>query len=182
MVLASSLTQVSPGLIIWTIITFVVLAWVLKRFAWRPILDMVQEREKHIEDAVEAARRERAEAEKLMAEQKAAVNEARREFAERMRRNEADMEKFRDEQMAKARQEAESFKAEAQRALEDEKAKAIAEVKGLAADLAIDVASRLLAERMDDAKHRTLAEQYIEQIAAQQSGEVKLFPSRKAAV
>lgn len=164
LLLASSLTSVEPGLIFWTIVTFLVVAFILRAKAWKPILSVVEEREKQIENAIESAKRERAEAEKLLAEQKTAIAEARREAAELMRKNQADIEKFRAELMAKSRQEAEELKAEARRAIEDQRAKAVAEVKSEAVNLAILITEKLLGERLDESRQRALAEQFVEQL------------------
>ncbi|HVG62775.1 MAG TPA: F0F1 ATP synthase subunit B [Hyalangium sp.] len=160
-VLAASFLEVRPGLIFWTLITFVLVFFVLRWKAWGPILALVDEREKQITSAIESAKRERAEAEKLLADQKTAIAEARREAAEMMRRNQQEVEKYREELMAKSRKEAEEFKAQARREIDDQKAKAIAEVRGMAVDLAMEVAGKLISERMDDAKHRALAEQFV---------------------
>ncbi len=158
---ASSFVEVRPGLIFWTLVTFIIVAVVLRAKAWGPILSLVEEREKQIASSVEAAKRERAEAEKLLAEQKTAIAEARRDAQEMLRRNQQDVEKFREELMAKSRKEAEEFKLSAQREIEEQKAKAIAEVKAMTVDLSIEVASKLLGERLDDTKHRTMAEQFV---------------------
>ncbi|MFN0061855.1 MAG: F0F1 ATP synthase subunit B [Myxococcaceae bacterium] len=161
---ASGLTEVRPGLIFWTLVTFTLAALILRQRAWGPILRAVKERESQIAQAIEAAKRERAEAEKLLAEQKSAIAEARREAAELMRKNQADVERFRDELMAKARSEAEAAKADAKRAIDDERLKAVAEVKALAADLAVDIATKLLGNEMNGERQRQLAEQFLEQL------------------
>ncbi len=167
LVLASGFTEVRPGLIFWTILTFVLVAFVLKAKAWKPILDLVAEREKQINNAIESAKRERSEAEKLLAEQKTAIAEARREATEMMRKNSADMERFREELMTKSRKEAEELKADAKRSIEDEKVKAVAMIKGEAVNLAIQIAEKLISEKLDDSRHRLLAEQFIEQLPGQ---------------
>ena len=164
LVLASSLTEIRPGLIFWTLVTFIVVAIILRWKAWGPILSLVEEREKQITNAVESAKRERAEAEKLLAEQKTAIAEARREAADMMRKSQAEMEKFREQVMADARKKAEEEMESARRQIHEEKVKAIAEVKGTAVDLALATAEKLIGERMDDAKQRALAEQFIEQL------------------
>jgi F-type H+-transporting ATPase subunit b len=161
LLLAASFLEVRPGLIFWTLITFVLVLVVLRWKAWGPILSLVEEREKQIASAIESAKRERAEAEKLLADQKTAIAEARREAAEMMRRNQQDVEKYREELMAKSRKEAEEFKAQARREIDDQKTKAIAEVRAMAVDLAIEVAGKLINERMDDSKQRALAEQFV---------------------
>ncbi|HSP79240.1 MAG TPA: F0F1 ATP synthase subunit B [Myxococcaceae bacterium] len=161
---ASSFVEVRPGLIFWTIVTFLIVLVVLRKAAWGPILSLVEEREKQIASSIEAAKRERAEAEKLLADQKTAIAEARREAQEMLRRNQQEVEKFREELMAKSRKEAEEFKATAQREIEEQKAKAVAEVKAMAVDLAMDVAGKLISERMDEPKHRALAEQFVQSL------------------
>jgi F-type H+-transporting ATPase subunit b len=159
---ASSFVEVRPGLIFWTLVTFIIVAFILRAKAWGPILSLVEEREKQIASSIEAAKRERAEAEKLLAEQKTAIAEARREAQEMLRRNQQEVEKFREELMAKSRKEAEEFKASATREIEEQKSKAIAEVKAMAVDLAMEVAGKLINERLDDTRHRTLAEQFVQ--------------------
>jgi len=161
---AAGFMDIRPGLIFWTIVTFVILATVLRAKAWKPILSLVSEREKQIQNAIESAKRERAEAEKLLAEQKTAIAEARREATEMMRKNQADVEKVRDELMAKSRKEAEDLKLQAKREIQEEKLKAVAELKAMSVDLAIDIAQKLIGEKMDDSKHRMLAEQFIDQL------------------
>ena len=162
LLLAASFLEVRPGLIFWTLITFVLVLVVLRWKAWGPILSLVEEREKQITNAIESAKRERQEAEKLLAEQKTAMASARAEMAESMRKNQQEVEKYREELMAKSRKEAEEFKAQARREIDDQKAKAIAEVRSMAVDLAIEAAGKLISERMDDAKHRALAEQFVQ--------------------
>ena len=179
LLLAASFTELRPGLIFWTILTFVIVAFVLRAKAWKPILDLVAEREKQIHNAIEAAKRERAEAEKLLAEQKTAIAEARREAAEMMRKNQVEMERFREELMSKSRKEADELKADAKRVIEDERAKAVAMVKGEAVSLAIAIAEKLISEKLDDSRHRALAEQFIAQLPAGNPAEAA--PVRAAA-
>jgi F-type H+-transporting ATPase subunit b len=164
LVLASTFTDVKPGLIIWTWITFIVVLFILKRFAWGPLLSAVEGREKSITNAIESAKRERAEAEKLLAEQKTAIAAARQEAADAVRKTQAEMEKFREELMAKARKEAEAMKADAQRAITEERTRAVAELKAESARLSIAIAEKLLNEKLDDAKHQALAQQFVQDL------------------
>ena len=168
LVLAASLTDVQPGLIFWTLVTFVIVAFVLRRVAWGPLLNAVNEREKQIQSSIDAAKKERAEAEKLLAEQKTAIAAARSESAEALRKTQSDMEKLREELMGKSRKEAEELKADARKTIEAEKAKAVADIKNEAVTLAIQIAEKLLAEKLDDGKHRALAEQFVADLQKQQ--------------
>ncbi len=164
LVLASGLTEIRPGLIFWTLVTFGLVILVLRAKAWKPIIDLVEERERQITNAIESAKKERAEAERLLAEQKTAIAEARREAAELMRKNQVEVERFRQELIAKSRKEADELMASAMRQIQEEKIKALNEVKSRAVDLAIDVASKLIEERLDDNKHRSMAEQFANQL------------------
>jgi F-type H+-transporting ATPase subunit b len=168
LLLASNVfTDVKPGLIIWTWITFIVVAVLLRKFAWGPLLSSVEGREKNIVDAIESAKRERAEAEKLLGEQKTAIAQARQEAADAVRKTQADMEKFRDELMNKARKEADALKADAQRAIVEERTKAIVEIKAEAVKLSIAIAEKLINEKLDDAKHQQLAQQFVADLSKQ---------------
>jgi F-type H+-transporting ATPase subunit b len=160
----SGFLEVRPGLIFWTLVTFFCALYVLSRVAWRPILKRVEEREKTLQGALDAAKHERMEAEKLLGEQKAAIASARREAAEMVRKNAEDVDRLRADLLAKARAQAEELKADAKRSIEDEKVKAVAEVKGIAADLAVQIAEKLLGEHLDAEKQRKLAQQYLESL------------------
>ncbi|MBK7857413.1 MAG: F0F1 ATP synthase subunit B [Archangiaceae bacterium] len=158
---AGSITDVQPGLIFWTLITFIIVAFVLRRMAWGPLLQSVNEREKQIQSSIDAAKRERAEAEKLLAEQKTAIAQARSEAAEALRKTQSDMEKLREDLMARSRKEAEELKAEARKSIEAEKLKAVSELKNEAGTLAIQIAEKLLGEKLDEGKHRAMVDQFV---------------------
>ena len=169
LVLASnSFTDVKPGLIIWTWITFIIVLVILRRFAWAPLLSAVESREKSITNAIESAKRERAEAEKLLGEQKTAIASARQEAADSVRKTHADVEKFREDLMTQARKEADSLKADALRAITDERVKAVGELKAEAARLSIAIAEKLIGEHLDDAKHQALAQQFVAELSKKQ--------------
>jgi F-type H+-transporting ATPase subunit b len=172
----SDLVAVRPGLIFWTLVTFILVALLLRRVAWGPILKVVDEREKTIAASIESAKRERAEAERLLAEQKDAIQKARAEAAEMMRRNAEDVEKLRKDLVSKARAEAEAEKTDALREIQSEKTKAINEVKNVAADLAIQIAERLLDERLDASKQKELANQYLAEVSRTAGGQTRPEP------
>ncbi len=163
---AGGLTQINPGLTLWAAITFLVLLVVLSKFAWGPIVKMLDEREKTINEAIESAKKERAEAEKLLASQKESLAKATREAAELAKRNQDEVEKLRQELTAKARKEAEELVASARKQIVEEKSKAVAELKGMVADLAIDAAGKLVKASLDEKAQRQLVEDYLKQLPA----------------
>jgi len=168
-VAAGGITSINPGLTLWTGITFLVLLVVLAKFAWGPIVKMLADRERSIREAIEAAKKERAEAERLMAEQKAALAQAQREAAELARRNQQEVESLRQELTARARKEADELVASARRQIVEETAKARAELRAQVADLAIDAAGRLVKANLDDKAQRQLVEEYIAQLRTERA-------------
>ena len=163
---AGGLTDLNPGLTLWTGITFLVLLVVLGKFAWGPVVKMLAERERTIRDAIEAAKKARAAAEGLLAKQKDGLVRAQREAAEIARRNQQEVEALRQELTARARKEADELVATARQQIVEELSKARAELKAQVADLAIDAAGRLVKANLDDKAQRQLVEEYIAQLPA----------------
>lgn len=163
---AGGLTSINPGLTLWTGITFLVLLFVLGKFAWGPIVKMLAERERTIRDAIDSAKKERAEAEKLLAEQKESLVKAQREAAEIARRNQQEVEALRQELTAKARKEADDLVAAARQQIAEELSKARADLKAQVIDLAVDAAGRLVKASLDEKAQRALVEEYIAQLPA----------------
>ena len=165
-VLAAGIADINPGLTLWAAITFLLLLVVLSKVAWGPIVKMLDEREKTIHEAIESAKKERAEAERMMAEQKEALAKATREAAELAKRNQVEVENLRQELTAKARKEAEELVATARKQIVEEKSKAAAELKGMVADLAIEAAAKLVKASLDEKAQRQLVEDYLKQLPA----------------
>jgi F-type H+-transporting ATPase subunit b len=163
---AGSITDLNPGLTLWTAITFLFLLVVLSRFAWGPIVKMLNERERSIRDAIDSAKKERAEAERMLGEQKDALARAQREAAELARRNQQEVEALRQELTSRARKEADELIASARLQISEEISKARAELKAQVADLAIDAAAKLVKANLDDKAQRKLVEEYIAQLPA----------------
>ncbi len=161
-IFAADLMAVQPGLVLWTVVTFVVLLVVLSKVAWKPILHLVEEREKTIHGAIEGARKDREAASALLEEQRALLATARKDSAEAVRKALADAEVARQDLVAKSRKEAEDLLARARQQIEEDKAKAQAELRGVVVDLAIEVAAKVLGDHLADAtRQRALYEQYV---------------------
>ena len=117
-----------------------------------------------IRESIEAAKKERAEAEKLMAEQKASLAQAQREAAELAKRNQQEVEKLRVELTDRAKKEADELVAAARRQVVEEIAKAKLELRSQVADLAISAAAKLVKSSLDEKAQRQLVEEYIAQL------------------
>ena len=164
MLLAAGLTDVNFALSFWTAITFAILLFVLGKFAWGPILQMMESREKTISDAIESAKKERAAAEAAAAEMKASLEKAREESAQLIRRNQQEVAAAKTELMAAAKKESDDLLQAARRTIQEEKRQAISELREQAVDMAIEAANRLVQMNMDVKKQKQLVEEYISQL------------------
>ena len=160
-----------PGLAIWTLLSFAIVFTLLAWKVWGPLGAMIDEREKVIQDSIETAKNERAAAEKLLAEQKAVAEQARKEAAEMVRQSQLEVAKAKAELVEKAKAEADALLAAARKTIETEKAKALAEIRSVAVDLAIGAAGKLLEKNLDDAAHKALAADFVAK--AGQQGKVQ---------
>ena len=168
-VLAAGIMDLKPGLTIWTAITFLLLMVVLGKYAWGPIVKMLDERERTIRDAIEQAKKERSEAERMLSEQTAALQAAQREAAQLAQRSKQDVEALRADLTAKARKEADDLVASARQQIQEEKAKALAELKGQVVDLALEATRRLIQSSLDEKSQRALVEEYISKLPAERA-------------
>jgi len=129
------------GLVFWTLITFLILLFILKKFAWKPILGAVSDREEGIKDALASAEKARKEMENLHADNERILQEARAE-RETMLKDARDMKnKIVSEAKEEAQAQAGKIIEQAQAAIESEKKAAMAELKSHVAGLSLDIAN-----------------------------------------
>ena len=162
----ANIMELRPGLSIWTAITFIFLMVVLSKYAWGPIVKMLDQREQTIREAIEQAKKERGEAQKMLSDQTAALAAVQREAAAMAERSRKDVETLRADLTAKARKEADELVAGARTQIQDEKAKALAELKAQVADLAVEGARRIILSSLDEKAQRALVEEYIASLPA----------------
>ena len=152
------------GLIIWTIITFLVVLFVLKKFAWPHLLAALDEREQRISDAIATAEQARQEAEEVLREHRqklAAADEEARQVVAEAREAGANV---RQTIVSQAREEAERMLDQARTSIESEKRAAIAELRRETANLAVQAAGALIDANLDDEKNRGLVDDFIARI------------------
>jgi F-type H+-transporting ATPase subunit b len=165
-VLAAGIMDLNPGLTLWTAITFLLLIVVLGKYAFGPIVKMLDERERTIRESIDQAKHERGEAEKLLAQQKESLLKAQREAAELAKRSQQEMEAYRAQLSAQAKKDSDEMIANARRQIEEEKVKAVAELRSQVADLAVGAASRIVKSSLDDRTQRQLVDEYIKDLPA----------------
>ena len=152
------------GLIIWTIITFLVVLLVLKKFAWPQLLASLDEREKRISDALAAAEQARQEAEEVLQEHRQKIAVAEEEARKIVAEARAAGANVRQTIVSQAREEAERMLDQARTSIESEKRAAIAELRRETANLAIQAAGALIDANLDDEKNRGLVDDLIAKI------------------
>jgi F-type H+-transporting ATPase subunit b len=158
---SSPLTQIIPGLMIWTIIFFLVVFFVLRKYAFAPLQNMLDQRRDSIRHSVEAADQARAEAQQLLEEHKKLIAEARGQGEAIL----AEARKTRESMEQRMREETE---AERQRRLEEtrkeiaaETGRALQQIRAEVADLTLEAASRVVGRTLDAKRDQELIEEAI---------------------
>jgi F-type H+-transporting ATPase subunit b len=166
---ASGLLSPHGGLMFWTLLIFIVLWLILSKFAFKPITAAVEAREKALQDAIETATRNREESERLLAEQRAAIEGARsgaRSEAQRfIAEGRAAGDRMRTDMLAETRVQQQELLDRARREIEGEKNSAIAELRREAIDLAIAGASKVIEKNLDDESNRRIVENFLASVA-----------------
>ncbi len=148
------LLSVSVGTVFWASVAFLVVLFILKKYAWGPILKSLDERSQSIENALNEAEKARREMAGLKAGNEALLKEARNE-RDRILKDAKDIgEKVRVEIESKARENAERLMANARLEIENQKKAAMTDIKNYMATLSIDIAEKLVREKLTDAERQ----------------------------
>jgi F-type H+-transporting ATPase subunit b len=159
-----TLLSVEPGLMIWTIVIFTLLVLILRKFAWKPLLDSLNKREQTIKDSVEKAEHLRQEAEKILEENKMLLAKADEESRRVINEGKQYAEKLRNELIGKTHEDAAKMIKQAKDEIEREKISALNELKSEIADLAVKAAGKIIEENLDEKKQKKIIDGFINQI------------------
>lgn len=138
------------GLIFWTFISFAVLFFVLKKFAWKPIVGTVNDREQSIREALASAEAAKKEMENLTADNERILKEARAEREGMMKEAREIKAKMIADAEEEAKAKADKLIASAKEAIETEKKAAVAELKNQVAALSVDIAEKVVRTELSD--------------------------------
>jgi len=138
------------GLIFWTTVVFSLLLVVLKKYAWKPILSAVDERNKSIEDALKAADKAKEEMLSLNADNERILMEAKKERDILLKEGREIKDSIIAEAKDKAKVDAEKILTTAKEQIINEKMKAITELKNQVANLSIEIAEKILKSELQD--------------------------------
>ena len=158
------LVQPDPGLYIWTILTFLVLVALLAKFAWKPLLTALDDRQQSIRTALDDARKAKQELESIHAESAKLLAQARSEAADIVSRSRSDADRFREEMKEKARAEAAGLMRNAERQIELETTRALQQIRQEAVDISVGIASKLLQRNVSKEDNERLIEETFKQL------------------
>jgi F-type H+-transporting ATPase subunit b len=142
------------GLVFWMLLSFSIVLFLLKKFAWKPILEMLKKREDSIERALTEANEARKEMDKLKADNEKILSEARAERDTILKEARELKDKIVNDAKDQAGKEANKIINDARNEIQHQKAEAMNEIKNLVADLSVDIAEKILRKEFADKKNQ----------------------------
>ena len=161
---ASDLIKVVPGLMIWTVVCFLLTLFVLKRYAFGPIQHMLDERRDRIRRSIEEAENARTEARKLLEEHRALIGQARGQAEEILAEARRVAESMRERVREETEQDRQRRLEETRRQIEAETQRALGQIRAEVAELTLVATAKVTGKVLDDADHRRLIEDAIKDL------------------
>ena len=153
------------GLIFWMTLSFLIVLFLLKKFAWKPILNSLKERETSIEDALNSAKKARDEVSNMKAENERILQDARNERDLLLKQARETKDMIVNEARGKAQTEADRIIAIARESIINEKLAAITELKNQVAILSIEIAEKVIRQQLSsDEKQKALVNDLLKDV------------------
>jgi len=152
------------GLLFWTLLAFGMVFFVLKKYAWKPIIESLNEREKGIADSLDAAKKVKAEMAQLKNENEALMTQAREERAQLLKEAKETKDKLINDAKEQAKAEASKILADANAAIHSQKMAALTEIKNQIGNMVIEVSEKVIRKQLDNKAEQ---EKYIQQMAGE---------------
>jgi F-type H+-transporting ATPase subunit b len=159
-----NLLEPNLGLVFWTAVTFGIVLYILWKYAWGPITNALEQREQNISESIQRAEKALAEAKQVQADNQKARREAEREAQRILREARESAEALREDEVDKTREKIRQMQEQAQAEIEREKQGALEELREEVADLAIQAASKILEEDMNQDRQRRLVDDFIDDL------------------
>jgi len=160
----SPLVKVVPGLMIWTLLAFVAAMVILKKFAWPKISEILDQRQQLINDAISSAEVTRAESEKILAEYRQRLAEAREQADEIMTRARKAAEATEAEALSQGQEKRQEMVEAARRDIEAETRRSLEEIRKEVANLTVLATERITRKTLDEEAQKQLVEEALEEI------------------
>ncbi|MBK9098331.1 MAG: F0F1 ATP synthase subunit B [bacterium] len=159
------LLDVNPGLMIWTVITFIVLLLILKKVAWKPILTALDKRESDIKESLAQAEKAKDEARKILEENQANLAKAEEESKKIIEQSRAYAESLKEQMIKDSKDQAKKIVDEASSEIQRKKDSAFEELKGQIAEIAVNAAEKIIRESLDAQKSKQVVDKYLNEVA-----------------
>jgi len=156
-----NLLALEPGMLIWTFVTFALLLWILKKIAWKPMLEALENRENKISGDLQKAENARDEAERMLNEHKALLQNSEAEARGIIDEAKSTAEQMKQGIIDAANDQARQMTAQAKAEIQREKDTALSQLREEVADLAIRAAGKILGEELDENRHRKMVNDFI---------------------
>ena len=163
-ILAQNILAPDAGLAFWITVVFLILLLVLRKYAWGPIVDAMEEREETIDSSIKRAEEALAEAKQIQADNEKARREAEQKAQRILRETREQAEELRSKERDKTREQIQQMQEQARAEIEREKQSALDELHDEVADLAIRAASKILDENLDASRQRRLVDKFIDDL------------------
>lgn len=158
---SGSLLDVNPGLIFWTTITFIILLFILKKMAWKPILESLDKRENFIKDSVERAESAKKEAEALFEQNKKNLANAEEEAQKIISQGRDYAENLKSQILEESKQEAKKMIDDASKEIERKNQEAFNSLKDEIANIAVGAAEKIIKSNLDKEKQSEIVNNFI---------------------
>jgi F-type H+-transporting ATPase subunit b len=152
------------NLMLWTLVIFLILFLMLRKWAFPAILGAVEKREQALEEALASAKRDREEAQRLLEEHRQQIEAARGDAQRLIAEGRAVSEKMRSDMLEQTHQEQQTMLERARREIEAERDRAIGQLRREAVNLALAGASKVIEQNLDNTKNRQLVESFLSSI------------------
>jgi len=158
------LVQPDPGLFLWTIVTFLVLLWLLAKFAWKPLLAMLAKREETIRKSLEDAEKARLDLESIMEKSDQILTQARDEAQTIVSNGKTNADKMKDEILKNTKIKSDSILEDAKKQINSEKERAISDIKTEVVSLSIEIASKLIKKNLSETDHQAIIDDSLKEM------------------
>ena len=155
-------TQLYTGDMIFVMISFLILMWLIKLVAWKPLTKMLQDRSDKISNDIDSAEKSRTEAADLASKRQAELQNTREEASGIISQAKDSGQKQRDQIINDARQDASSLKSSAEQDIERERQEALANSKKDVASLSVEIASKIISKELNEDDQKALVDSYVE--------------------
>jgi len=159
------LLDVNPGLMIWTVVTFITLLLILKKVAWKPILTALDKRENDIKQSLEQAEKAKDEAKKILDENQANLARAEEESKKIIEQSRSYAESLKEQMIKESKDQAKKIVEDASSEIQRKKDAAFEELKSQVAEIAVNAAEKIIKESLDAKKSKQVVDKYLNEVA-----------------